>query len=318
MHIAPMSDDDVARVVSAWNLALPHDQVSVERFRSVMLEDPNYEPEGVLTAQADDGSLLGFSACALRRTVSGKDGRGTEWVFGWGFLKGFFVVECDREDEVAGSLLERAEAYCREAGKAELRVTEYAGAYVFPGIDVRCQRLRDMLARHGYRDVRTIEDVAVDLRDLALSSRLEQARQRQERLGKTVLAWHPELLPAMQRFVAQGDQPQWFPPGWESQYREPDETTLVLRGGEHLSGQEIMGWAHYWPGRPRAGFGPILVLERDRGQGYGSLLLLECMMRARAQGAEVMTAGWANTGFYTANGWHITRRYAVLTKDLGG
>jgi len=40
------------------------------------------------------------------------------------------------------------------------------------------------------------------------------------------------------------------------------------------------------------------------------------MERARAGGAERMTAGWANTGFYVRHGWHITRRYAVLRKEL--
>jgi hypothetical protein len=29
-----------------------------------------------------------------------------------------------------------------------------------------------------------------------------------------------------------------------------------------------------------------------------------------------MWAGWANTGFYVACGWHISRRYAVLVKEL--
>jgi GNAT superfamily N-acetyltransferase len=81
---------------------------------------------------------------------------------------------------------------------------------------------------------------------------------------------------------------------------------------------EILGWAQYWPSTPRAGFGPILVLPRARGNGYGALLLLECMVRARRDGSATMWAGWANTGFYVANGWHITRRYAVLHKQLPG
>ena len=310
MQIAPMSEDRLEQVVSAWNLALPHDQLSQERFRRVMLEDPNYEPEGVLVAEAEDGTVLGFSACVVRRTVRGRDGSGSDWAFKQGFLKGFFVIECDCQGEVAERLLAAAESYCRAAGKAELRVTEYAGPYVFPGVDLRYHCLYELLVRRGYRDVSTVVDAEAALDDPELPLRLASARRR---VGAEValLEWRPELLPAMQRFVAAGDQPQWFPPGWESRFAQPEDRALVLQRGE-----EIVGWAQYGQGKPKAGFGPIMVLERDRGRGYGSLLLVACMARAREGGATAMTAGWANIGFYVANGWHITRRYAVLTKRL--
>ncbi|MBN1458810.1 MAG: GNAT family N-acetyltransferase [Armatimonadetes bacterium] len=58
------------------------------------------------------------------------------------------------------------------------------------------------------------------------------------------------------------------------------------------------------------------MLPRERGRGYGALLLLECMRRARDEGAHTMWAGWANTGFYVACGWHVCRRFAVLVKEL--
>jgi GNAT superfamily N-acetyltransferase len=190
-------------------------------------------------------------------------------------------------------------------------VTEYAGPFVYPGIDVRYHRLREILAEHGYRDIWTIHDVSADLWDENVGEMLDQTRARMPR-GVEVMTWEPSLLPAMRAFAAEGDMPPWFPPGWESRLARPRETVLVLRKGE-----EILGWARYWPGKPRAGFGPILVLPRARGQGFGARLLLECMVRAREAGAERMEAGWANTGFYTRHGWQITRRYAVLKKELG-
>jgi GNAT superfamily N-acetyltransferase len=78
----------------------------------------------------------------------------------------------------------------------------------------------------------------------------------------------------------------------------------------------VLGWARFRATKPRSGFGPILVLPRARGKDYGARLLLECMVQAREAGAQQMTAGWANTGFYVRFGWHITRRYAVFTKEL--
>jgi GNAT superfamily N-acetyltransferase len=310
MHLTQLSEEDVPEVVESWNAVLPHDPTTEERFRRQVLGDPNYEPEGVVIWRDGDGSVQGLSACFLRRTVEGGEGGGHAREFNRGFLKGFFVCPGPQESAVAAQLLAASEAYCRAAGKTELRVTEYTYDYAWPGIDLRYEHLREILVANGYRDVRTIEDVAVELGDPGLPGRLQTAGDRAGQ-GVEVLTWRPELLEPMRRFVAEGQVPAWFPAGWEKRMARPREEVLVLRRGE-----EIVGWAGYWPGRPRASFGPVLVLERERGKGYGVLLLLECMLRAKERGAERMTAGWANTGFYVAAGWHIYRRYAVLTKDL--
>jgi GNAT superfamily N-acetyltransferase len=305
-----MVPDDLPRVLAAWNRVLVHDQVGEQYFRAVMLDDPNYEPEGVVIAEENGGELLGFSACVLRREPAGKDGGGTEWEFSRAYLKGFFVVENEKGERAGKALLEAAEAYGRAAGKRHMMVTVYTGPYIFPGIDVRYQRIRDLLGRSGYRDIETIESVGVDLRQPDLAARLAGVR---ERTGPEVevVTWEPSLLPAFREFVAEGKMRQWFPTGWEAHYQHADDLCLILRRRG-----KILGWARYHPRRPRAGFGPILVLERERGRGYGLHLLLECMLRSREAGAESMYAGWANTGFYVAAGWQIVERHALLTKDL--
>ena len=310
MRIAELSEQNLDRVLAAWNATLTHDPLTAPRFRRVFPNDPNREPGGIVVAEGGDSAVLGFSACVARRTTEGKDGRGGDWEFRRAFLKGFFVLISDGENAAADPLPAAAEAYAARAGKAEVRVTEYAGPYVFPGLDVRYQRLRAILSARGYRDERTIEDVAVRLDRPELPSLLERAH---ERVGPSaeVVTWRPEMLPAMQAFIAQTYEPQWFPDGWEESFREPMDHVLLLRRGE-----EIFGWAEYRPTSPAASFGPILVPESMRGKGYGSVLLLECMIRSRRQGSQTMAAGWANAGFYVANGWHITRRYAVLAKRL--
>jgi GNAT superfamily N-acetyltransferase len=312
MQISRLSDQNLEAVAAAWNAALPYDPVSSGSLRRVFFEDRNYDPEATWVAQNGSGAVPGFALCVVRATVAGEDGGGRDYEFRSGFLKGFFVAEGPDDDPVASELLTSAEAYCAAAGKDTLRVSEYAGPYVYPGIDVRYERLRSILSARGYRDVRTIEDVGVDLDEAEISARLARLRGR---LGPSVevLTWDPSLLPALRRFAQEGAQPQWFPRGWEKRFAEPRRNVLALR----YDG-EILGWAQYWPSTPRAGFGPILVLPRARGNGYGALLLLECMVRARRDGSATMWAGWANTGFYVANGWHITRRYAVLHKQLPG
>jgi len=308
MQISPMSPEDIPAVLQAWPLTF--DPVTPERLHSLIFGDPNYEPEAVTIARDDDGAILGLSSAVLRRTIEGKDGCGAEYGFDRGFLKLFFVTPGPHDETSAGALLAAAERYSAAAGKAELRVTQYTGPYLYPGLDVRYERLRELLTLNGYRDVATIEDVAVTLDEADIAARLAQARGRAGG-DVEVLEWHPGLLEPMRAFVAEGQMPQWFPVNWETRYTDPDDTTLILR-----IGTEILGWSHYFPGLPRSGFGPILVLPRARGRAYGVLLLLECMDRARHRGASLMTAGWANTGFYVAAGWHIRRRFAVFAKPL--
>ena len=310
MIIRPMVADDAARVVAAWNQALKHDHLSEQRFREIMLEDPNCEPEGVLLAESDAGDVLAFSACVVRRDLRGRDGGGGEHNYNRGFLKGFFAVPGTEAAVAARELLSRAEAFASGAGKRFVTVTVYDGPYIFPGIDVRYQRIRRILERSGYQDTYTIECVATDLSSPKVDRMLAGVRATIPS-DITIATWDPVMLPAMRTFVAEGDMPGWFPVGWESAYAAPAQTTLILRKGE-----EILAWAQFHPRHPRAGFGPILVLERERGKNYGAVLLLESMVRSREMGSRSMFAGWANTGFYVRYGWSIIRRFAVLRKEL--
>ena len=305
-----MTVEDVPRVLEAWNATLKHDRLTEQRFRNVMLEDPNYEPEGVLIAEDDAGAVLGFSACVVRRDLEGKDGGGGEHNYDRGFLKGFFAVSGREGSAAARELLSRAEAFSAGAGKRFVTVTIYDGPYVYPGIDVRYERLRRILARNGYQDFSTIECVAADLRSPKVDRMLEEVRATIPS-EITITTWDPFMLPAFRKFVEEGNMPGWFPTGWESKYAEPEQTTLILRNGD-----EILAWARFHPHQPRAGFGPIFVLDRGRGKSYGAVLLLESMVRARKMGSRTMLAQWANTGFYVRYGWNIVRRFAVLRKEL--
>jgi len=310
MQIRPMTTDDVSRVLSAWNQTLKHDRLSEERFRGVMLEDPNYEPEGVLLAEDAAGKVLAFSACVVRRDLRGRDGGGGDDNYNRGFLKGFFAVPGKDGTAAARELLARAEAFAAGAGKRCVTVTVYDGPYIFPGIDVRYQRIRRILERSGYQDTYTIECVAIDLRSPKVDRMLADVRATIPP-DVTLATWDPVMLPAMRAFVQEGDMPGWFPVGWEGTYDRPEKTTLILS-----KDGEILAWAQFRPRHPRASFGPILVLERERGKNYGAILLLESMVRSREMGSKSMFAGWANTGFYVRYGWSIIRRFAVLRKEL--
>ena len=310
MNLRPMTEADLPRVSSAWNATLTYDQFTEQRFGQITLGDPNYEPEGMPLAESDTGDILGFSACVLRREVVGKDGGGSQDGFDHAYLKGFFVVPGEAGHDVGAKLIAAAESYARSANKRWLVLSEYDVSYAYPGLDVRYERLRDLLMQNGFQDTYTIECVAADLHALDLPRMLEETWATMPADVK-LATWDPSMLPAMRNFVTEGEMPGWFPIGWEEHYQRRVDHRLILTKAD-----EIVAWAQFGSQKPTAGFGPILVLPRLRGKNYGGLLLLEAMLRARAAGSDHMLAQWANTGFYIRYGWSIVRRFAVLRKDL--
>ena len=114
----------------------------------------------------------------------------------------------------------------------------------------------------------------------------------------------------MREFVEKVNMTAWFPRGWEKNFRKRGNKYVALKG------EDIVGWASYWPRTGTAGFGPIAVLEEMRHHGIGSCLLLECVLSMKKAGADKVFASWANTPFYIPNGWKICRQYVVFEKEI--
>ncbi|MGQ9514644.1 MAG: GNAT family N-acetyltransferase [Thermoproteota archaeon] len=127
-------------------------------------------------------------------------------------------------------------------------------------------------------------------------------------MGVTIEPYQPKYLESMRKFVEKLNYPQWFPKGWESDFSKSGFTLIALLG------EEVVGWANF---NPEGGdFGPIAVLEELRGNGIGTCLLLESVLRMKAMATPNVTAGWANVPFYLKNGWHASRRCSVLQKKI--
>ncbi|RKY04134.1 hypothetical protein DRP77_04655 [Candidatus Poribacteria bacterium] len=310
--IRKLESSDVPELVEKWNRSLIHDPITEEKFRYAVLEDPNCEAAGNLVA-VDQGGITGFVSAVVREGIKGRDGRGRPEEKDDGYIKAIFVDEGRADhDEIGRELIEAAEGYIKSKGKRVVKVVLYTGRYLFPGVDLRYERLLRLFEAMGYRRIATIDDLAVDLRSYAPTEYQLEAKRRAERLGVRVEGYRPEMLDAMRRFVEKLNMPHWFPEGWEQRYAEERGNTLVA-----LKGGEIVGWANFGTGEGRGWFGPIAVLEEYRGNGIGSWLLMESCLRMKEAGAPMAIASWAATGFYLKNGWHIHRQYAAFRKELG-
>ncbi len=309
--IRPMESSDVAEVVRGWNRSIPYDQVDESRFEDVILNDRNHEKGASLVA-IQDGNIVGFISAVAREGARGADNRGRPYEEDRGHLKGLFVLEGCRRQGIGTKLLDEAAEYFRSKGKKSMWVIVYTGRYFFPGVDLRYEAALRFFEGKGFRRDHVIDDVDLDLKDFQISDYQKDARRRMTAVDVRIEDYDPSMLDRMREFVREVNMTAWFPEGWERRFEDRMGDKVVA-----LKGDEIVGWASYAPRPGTTWFGPIAVLEDMRGNGIGSCLLLESVLRMKDAGADRVIASWANTPFYLPNGWRICRQYAVFVKETG-
>jgi len=310
MDIRSVRKSDVRQLVTCWNDTYTFDLTDQERFQRIVLDDPNFEPEGTLVAEID-GKIGAFASCVVRRTTTEPDGirrRADDW-------PAYLKAVCWRERGAAELLLDRACRFASSQGKSSVRVVEYGGgSYFYPGIDLRYEAVLELMASNEFRQIREVHDVSVDLRfNPPRQGDYQQSQAEKVHLAGIRLARYSQAMLATARtFASELGIPTWFEPGWQDKWA--DGRTIVA-----LDERRIVGFSRYHPhchGPGVGGLGPIGTLESFRGKGIGTSLLDECMRRLSEAGCSKAIAGWAKTPFYLRNGWHIERRYAVLEKHL--
>ena len=300
---------DIAQVVSGWNSCLPYDKTTEEKFESTIFGDPNYEKNGNFVATRND-KIVGFVAAVAREGIAGRDGAGKIHEKDFGYIKGLFVLKEYQEGGIQRDLLKRALSFLKLKGKKIARVGEYTGRYFFPGIDTRYEEELRFYRENGFEEIDAEEDVMIDLKTFQPTEYQRQAQRRIEELGVVIRPYQSKFLEKMRRFAERLNYPQWFPKGWESDFGKRGYTLVALLR------TEIVGWAEFHQSSDGWFFGPIAVLEKLRGRGIGTCLLLESVLRMKTLGAPNVTAGWANVPFYLKNGWTTSRQYIILQKDL--
>ena len=304
IQLRPVTEEDVPRVVKAWNASLPHEPIDDARFRATFMRDPNYERDGHLVAVRDD-SIVGFVSAICRDGVPGRDGKGRPDEADRGYVRNLFG---DTESTLS-ALLDAALGFLRDRGKTRILTGEYTGAYITPGIDSRYEALTAFL-RERFDEESTLDDMEAALTAPLPNAYQRDAIRRAEEYGARVEPYAAAMLPAMREFVRALAIDQWFPPGWEKQFEDDWPAFVALRG------DEIIGWTDYWPGDDALSLGPIGVSPEHRGHGIGSWLIVACMEEGVRRGYERIWAGWTNTRFYIPNGWHVFRQYIVFERRV--
>lgn len=306
---------DTGAIVDLWCRSAPADPITQERFRNLVLLDANFDAEGLRVAR--DGDRVLGAAYAVRRKVA-MVGDDLEPTRGW--VPFFFVDPAHRDAGVGRALLGGALDWLRDGGAREVFFSSYTPNYILPGCDREAYpaggRLLDSL---GFRT--QYEAVAMD-RSLvgyavpdAVAARAAQLRADGWFLGTPTV----DDLPPLVRLAG-----EHFNPDWARAIREclvaglPADRVVIARDPAGV----LVGWAMHaaYEGATER-FGPFGVLESQRGNGVGLVLLHLTLARMRALGAHGAWFLWTGQDspagrLYLRNGFTITRRFAVMRAAL--
>lgn len=308
--IRPLRGTDLNAVLAIWNRALIRDPINEQRFVHSVFCDNDYiagEDSGFFVATEDDRPI-GFLRAIVRRWPN--DRVGVEPDDGW--IPVVAVDPVHQRRGIGTALLNAALDYFKTHQRKRIWVcgrTGSAAGYVFCGVDKDAYPggLR-LFENAGF--VRKSEPVAMS-REITTFDVADWAEKLSEAATDIQIAsLRPEQVPDFLEFLASE-----FPGDWNIAARGKIKSGGLSEILVASKANQIVGYCQ-WEGEH---FGPFGVSQSVRNQNVGARLFIEAIRRIRAADGRTAWFNWADekvARFYRRFGFHATRRFAILTKDL--
>ncbi|NLI00763.1 MAG: GNAT family N-acetyltransferase [Chthonomonadales bacterium] len=292
--------------------ALPCDPVSRSVFVRKALLDPNFDPDGGRVAVVE-GNVAGFALALVRRFAL--EDAPPEVGVGWITLLG--VRTDHRHAGIGSALLDDAERFLVSRGCRTAAISPYAPGYFTPGVDEQaCAQGLAFLQKRGYEVVSRPIAMECDLAAIRMPSWLSGREAALAAQGTHVVPYTPELIPALFAFLGEHFRGDWqrFARTAIDRIEQGEAPTRVWLA---TCGDSVIGFSHHEVER----FGPIGVHPHERGRGIGHLLMYRTLESMRLQGLHCAWFLWSDERtadrLYRAAGFRITRRFAILRKEIG-
>lgn len=305
---------DEKGIVGLWNDVLIHDPINKNRFRTQVLLDANFDPDGMILA-VDGEKIVGAILAVTRKLPM----IGTELEPDTGWITFFMVHPHFGRKGIGQGLLEKAIDYIREQGAKKVFFSSYAPNYFLPGIDEAAYPSGfNFLQKEGFK--RAYSPVAMHraLTDYIYPDAVKAVKLEREQEGYVFETVCDGDLPAVIRFANNVFNPDWGRAIREGllQGIDPSQVLVAKKEGR------IVGFAMYggYEGI-RERFGPFGVDDREQGKGLGKVLLheaLQSMKQKTIQGAWFLwTSEKSSAGhLYLKNGFTTYRTFHVMVKEL--
>lgn len=313
ISLRPFRGADEAALLDLWNATLTHDRIDEAAFRSKVLLDANFDPAGLLLAEAD-GRLAGFLLSLVRQVPLFLQGLEPE--LAW--ITAFGVHPAWQRQGIGGRLFAAALDRLAGLGRRRVLISPYTPNYFTPGVDVDAYPAGlDFLQRSGWQITSTPISMQADLTGFQIPAGIVDLEQRlagQE--GIVVRPVRAADLPVLMPFIARSFGWDWF--------RFAQEVLLQLfgPGSDEMcflvaaQGDDILGYCQ----QQRERFGPFGVDLSRRSQGIGRLLLFRCLDAMLAKGFHCAWFLWTGRDaarLYELAGFRRVRQFAILQHDIG-
>jgi mycothiol synthase len=301
-------------ILELWNESLHYDPITSNRFRNIVLLDPNFDPEGLRLAFIEEklvGCLYG-----VRRQLPM---HGTELELNKGWITFFFVSPAYRRQGVGARLLSDVVAFFEKHGRTTVFFSSYAPNYIVPGIDRSSypEGYR-WLVKHGFEEL--YAPVAMDYSLVGLEYPIEVFALKSGRMAEGY-TFEQAVDGDLHELICFATDV--FNPDWGRAIRDgilqglPLSSIHVVRKQGRLVGFCMHGG--YEGVKER--FGPFGIAPDQQGKGIGTILLYECLLSMRAQGLHGAWFMWTGeetpAGYlYKKIGFQVTRTFSVMRCNL--
>lgn len=311
MQIRSYRGADEDAVLALWNAALTHDRIAPATFRTKVLLDPNFNPDGLLVA--DDGGVLAGFVLSLARQVP-FFGQGLEPELGW--ITAFGVAPERRREGVGGALFDAALGRLAGLGRRRILISPYTPNYFTPGVDGEAYpEALAFLRAGGWRTISEPISMRAELTGFRMPSHVMDLAGQLAAEGIAVRPVLPVDLPDLIPFIQQTFGWDWhrFAQEYLAMLFGPGADDIVFLVA--MQGERIVGYCQ----QRRERFGPFGVQPEFRGRGIGRLLLFRCLETALAQGFHCAWFLWTGPDaarLYSLAGFRPVRQFSVMQREL--
>jgi mycothiol synthase len=303
---------DESALIELWNAAMTYDRINESVFRIRVLLDANFDPEGLLVAEAG-GELRGFVLSIARLVPLFLQGLEPE--VGW--ITAFGVRPQHRRQGIGRQLFGAALARLDKMGRKRVLISPYTPNYFIPGVDLDAYpEAIAFLQASGWQTISTPISMRAELTGLQVPHEILELEHRLvSKDGIMVRPVQSGDLPTLMPFIAKHFGWDWlrfaqeyllelFGPG-------SDEVCFLVA----TQGARIIGYCQ----QKRERFGPFGVAEEMRHKGVGRLLLFRCLATMLTKGfhcAWFLWTGQEAARLYSLAGFRQVRQFAVMQRDI--
>lgn len=302
---------DLFPVLDLWNACVPADGITQDLFERKVLLDGNFNPEGLILAEAD-GQLVGFMLCLVRQFPMEIIGMQEE--LGWITMAGV-RPEYQRKG-IGTQMWEKGETFFRKRNRKLISIATYSPNYFIPGIDVKeYAKAVEFFGKMGFKQGARPLSMDNPIVTYKIPEELAAKEAKLKEEGIIIRPYRREMITDLLEFMR-----SYMPGDWLKGIR--DNLTLLTIGKFKeeqillaMKDNEILGYAQY----EEEHFGPFGVRDDYQGKGIGQVLLARTIEMMHNRGHHNAWFLWTDdkaAHVYQKVGFRESRRFVVMKKEL--